>query len=173
MTKISLQPQNKALIEANLESKLEMIVLTSLLRFITACRFQDDGVVIDWDSKVTHISRSKFISRLKSRYSWIHKYEIVLVQILKGYTQMISDDFAKVGNVSLIVLRLRDLIETRIWQPDYLEYTAEYLMSHWKVPKQKGLSKKGQLRRPRKDPKTESIREQLSRRKYRLKLRNK
>ena len=57
MTKISLQPQKKALIEANLESKLEMIVLTSLLRFITSCRFEEEGVVIDWNSKITHFSR--------------------------------------------------------------------------------------------------------------------
>ncbi len=124
MTKISLQPQEKSLIEVNLESRLEMIVLATLLRFITSCRFEEEGVVIDWNSKITHFSRPKFIARLQNRYPWIHKQEILVQQILQGYSDMINEDVAKVKQVSFIVLRLRDLIEWRIWQPDYLEFTT-------------------------------------------------
>lgn len=80
---------------------------------------------------------------------------------------MINDDIAKVKDVSFIVLRLRELIEWRIWQPDYLEYTAEYLTKPWKAPKQSGYEPVKQ-RRKRRDPETYELRRKLSRRKYRL-----
>ena len=81
---------------------------------------------------------------------------------------MINDDVAKIKDVSLIVLRLRDLIEWRIWQPDYLEFTAEYLSTPWKIQRQKRKSKE-KSRRKRRDPGTLELRKKLSRRKYRLK----
>lgn len=81
---------------------------------------------------------------------------------------MINDDVAKVKDVLLIVLRLRDLIEWRIWQPDYLEFTAEYLSTPWKIQRQKGTCKE-KSRRKRRDPGTFGLRKKLSRRKYRLK----
>ncbi len=166
MTKISFQPQEKSLIEANLESKLEMIVLASLLRFITSCRFQEEGVLIDWNSKITHFSRSKFIDRLQGRYPWMKKHKILIQQILQGYSDMINEDVAKVKQVSFIVLRLRDLIEWRIWQPDYLEFTSEYLARQWKTPKQGNGPV--QPRRKRKDPATFRLRRKLAQRKSRL-----
>ncbi len=33
---------------------------------------------------------------------------------------MVNEDIAKINNTALIVLRLRDIIEWHIWQPDYI-----------------------------------------------------
>ena len=97
-----------------------MYTLVSLLRFVTYCRVSEEGVYVDWNSKRTHFSKSKFFERLYKRFFWLKKYELSLKKILNGFSKMVTDDVAKIENTASVVLRLRDLIEWNVWQPDYI-----------------------------------------------------
>lgn len=48
------------------------------------------------------------------------KYELILNRILQGFVTMVNKDIAKISNTASLVLRLRDLIEWNVWQPDYV-----------------------------------------------------